>query len=282
MPHNSREIIEGYTLEIISRSQAIQERCRRLLSKDFASQAPIALAKTIERICQYLEEATKALYGLINWESINSEELESFLYRLRDTDAIIRRLGADVRYVDGARTQRLPWSIIRAVEKFIKVLVPEITIMLRPQWKYNYSIAATDLRKRYYSDLDEYQDLLPNKPLEKYVFQDFKQPFHIISFPSLERKNILLHCLLSHEIGHLFSVSYLNKSHSDFLKNVSTKIGNIVKGKYFDFNNLPLFKHNQIQKEIQYEINRAEFVWKTGLAEVLSDIVGTLLFGTNR
>jgi len=69
MPHHSRELIEVYALEIISRSQAIQEKCKKLLSQDFTSQTPKSLAKTLIRMCLYLETAVKSIFKSINWEN---------------------------------------------------------------------------------------------------------------------------------------------------------------------------------------------------------------------
>jgi hypothetical protein len=277
MPHRSREIIEGYALEIISRSQAIQERCNKLLSEDFASQSPKSLANTLLEMCRYLKEATKSIYKKINWDSIDDNGLKPFMLLLQDTDSVIREFGAHVRYVDGSRTNRLPWSIVKPIEKFTKDLLrEEIQIMLRPQWKYNYAIVTTDLRKVYHNTLEEYKDYLP---LDDKVFKDFKIPFHIVSFPSLERKNILLHCLVSHEIGHLISKIYFTKeSVGEFWKNVHSEINQIVK-KQFETNQPDLFIQNQIQIKSQQELERATIAWRRGLEEILSDIVGALLFG---
>lgn len=276
MPHHPRELIEGYTLEIISRSQTIRIRCKKLLSKDFASPAPVSLIKTLERICQYLEEATKSIYRSINWESISSEELEASLRNLQITDYIIRELGEDIFYLDGAITPKLPWSIVKPIEQFTKTLLPEITIMLRAQWVYNYSIVTTDLREKYYSSLSEYQDFLPDMSLEK-VFEDFKQPFHIITIPSLERKNILLHCLVGHEIGHLISRTYLTDFRKEeFLKNTRNEIDSIVENSLKNVKEqTDLFKPYAIQQAIE----NATIAWRRGLEELLSDIIGTLLFG---
>lgn len=280
MPHRSREIIEGYILEVISRSQTIQERCKRLLSAEFASSAPVSLVRVIDRMCQYLEDAAKAIYRLINWETTDYKDLEPFLCDLRDTDTIIRSLGANLRCAENARTQIVPWSVVKPIEKFIRDLLPEITVMLTSEWEYNYSIAATDLSSKYRDDLDMYQDLLPAISLEEKVFQDFKQPFHMISFPSLERKNILLHCLIGHEIGHLISKTYINKDRiARFEDSIRDIVNNIVKSKYIFAEQIPLFIQNQIKKETDLEIKRASFAWQVGLAEILSDIVGTLLFG---
>ena len=137
MPFLRREVIQGHALEIISRSKVIQGRCKKLLAADFASKAPKDLANTIISMCSYLERVTKVIISSINWVSSSDDEKKALVTHLQDIDYMIRELGSHVRYVDGARTQRLPWSIVKPFEKFAESLIPGITIMLRPQWKYN-------------------------------------------------------------------------------------------------------------------------------------------------
>lgn len=269
-----RKIIEGYTLEIISRSQTIQVRCKKLLSKNFASPSPKVLAKTLIEMCGYLEEATKSIYKSINWDSVNEIELKTFINLLQSTDALIQELGSHMRYIDAARTERLPWSIVNPIKEFVKTFMPEIEIMLRSQWRYNYAVVTADLKKAYEEALIEYQDYVPSIPLDK-VFMNLERPFYIISFPSLEKNNILLHCLMGHEIGHLISGKYLEKLGSDiFLGHVSKEIIEIVKSEQTD-EQLHLFTQIKFQREIE----RAISLWRRGLEEILSDIIGTLLFG---
>lgn len=265
MPFLRREVIQGHALEIISRSQVIQGRCKKLLAADFASQAPKDLANTISSMCSYLERVTKVIIS--NWSSSSDDGKKSLVTHLQDIDYKICELGSHVRYVDGARTQRLPWSVVKPFEKFAESLIPGITIMLRPQWKYNYSVVTTDIRQKYLDDLSEYEDFLPNDK----VFKDFKKPFHIVAFPSIERKTILLHCLLGHEIGHLISNKYFQQPRiGQFLTDIRKKIAEI------------LTRSGDATPDIftlQQESERARIAWIRGLEEILSDIVGALLFG---
>ncbi len=134
--------LENYALEIISRARSIRKTCEFLLSHTYSSEAPKNLADTIIRICAYLEDAIVSIQG-----STESDEdgIGTTLDIFRIIDLKIKKIGAHVRYIDGARTERLPWSIIPAFQKRIKKLLPQVHIMLRPQWKYNYSIDLTDL-----------------------------------------------------------------------------------------------------------------------------------------
>jgi hypothetical protein len=183
----SWEDIENYVIEIILRLKTIQYGCRRLQANEFASKCPLLLTKTISRICCYLEEAVIQIYRSIDRETENFEEgvmAESSM--LKNTDSFIRYISEHLRYIDGAVTRKLPWSIIKPFEKLFDSITPGILFMFRPQWKYNYSIVTDDLRKYYKLNMYEFEDIV-DRPLEE-VFTDFRKPFHIISFPSIERK----------------------------------------------------------------------------------------------
>lgn len=209
MSIHTPELIEGYVLEIISRAQVIEGRCKNLLSKDFASEAPKKLAKTLINSCGYLESAAKSIYKSIEWGNI--VKVNESLNLLQTSDSIVRELGSHMRYIDGAQTQKLPWSLIRPVEKLLKKFLPDIEIMFRPKWEYNYTIITTNLYDYYSNILARYKKYVSEQRLEEDILSPLNKSFYIISFPSIERKNILLHCLFGHEIGHLAAKEYFTK-----------------------------------------------------------------------
>jgi len=65
MPPHSPELIETYALEIIARAQAIQGKCKVLLSRDFASESPKTVGHALVKMCDYLEKATKKFLLLL-------------------------------------------------------------------------------------------------------------------------------------------------------------------------------------------------------------------------
>lgn len=277
------ELIEEYVLEIISRAQTIQERCKNLLSKEFATEAPKNLAKTIINICDYLDDATKSIFKSIDWTT--SKKIDERLRILQTSDSIIRELGSHIRYVDGAQIRKLPWSFIKPFEKYVNDFLPDVEIMLRPQWKYNYTILVESLYEVYSIYLPRFEHYVCEKSLID-VLSPLGKSFYIISFPSLERKNILLHCLLGHEIGHLLSKEYFTKARQqELLQTISDKIAIITStdiDKRLEAEPsmahplfIPLFK----QEAAQAEIERANKAWQKGLEEILSDIIGSFLFG---
>jgi hypothetical protein len=232
-------------------------------------------------MCNYLSAAIIAIYNAADRGQENLEENDPTLRLLRNTDYLIKDIGAHVRYIDAARAERLPWSIIPAFQKLIKKLLPDVQTMLRPQWKYNYSVDLADLRLAYGEALSEYEDFVPGTNLGADVLGKISSPFHLISFPSLERKNILLHSLIGHEIGHLFAERYITKTKKDnFSEAVIADIQIIVDKEIdADISEDDLF-HRALKenKKIQY-LRLALKCWERGLEELLSDIVGAILFG---
>jgi hypothetical protein len=200
---------------------------------------------------------------------------------LQTSDFIIKEIGSHIRYIDGAQTQKLPWSFVRPVEKYTKAFLSDIEIMLRPQWKYNYTLLTNNLYDFYSNILSGYEYFVPAKSLTD-VLDKLNKFFYVISFPSIERKNILLHCLLGHEIGHLAAKEYFTpQREQEFLQSIPDKITPIADKRIEEecSNVLPLLIPQIRQQMTQTLIKQATDAWRKGLEELLSDIVGCFLFG---
>lgn len=277
-----KPLVESYLLEISSRSREVKKKCRELLTLEFASKSPKFLLDTLIKCCNFLENASCVLYNSIDWKLESKNDISDTLTLLKYIDFLIKVFSSHLRYSSGAKTLNLPWGIIDSFEKFVEKLLPGTTIMFRPQWKYNYSIVTSDLHDIYYNSLYEFQDFIPEISLENKVLDSLPKPFHIVSFPSLEKDNILLHCLIGHEIGHLFARRYFSKEiQNKFIKEIQKEVIEITKRKTSA--RFPgqkgLFFNQILQREIQKELKLAFRYWKRGLEEILSDIIGTLLFG---
>jgi hypothetical protein len=100
----------------------------------------------------------------------------------------------------------------------------------------------------------------------------------------MERKNILLHSLIGHELGHLFAADYINKGKKDaFSEAVMPEIERIVEKEVEDSTTNKksddLFLRAKKENLKLYYLNKALTAWERGLEELLSDIVGAILFG---
>ncbi|MCK5241524.1 hypothetical protein KAR34_03635 [bacterium] len=265
--------IDKYILEIISRAKASRDVCEKLLIYNFSTEAPKKLAKTIMRICDFL------IRVVILIRQSNDENIKLELFNV--IDKIIQKVGEYIKYVDAAKFERHPWSIVPAFNKLIRRVmgdIPDLQIMLFPQWKYNYQIYLMDIREDFYTTLKELFDFFPGENIESDVLKDMKGSFYLISFPTLERKNILLHSLIGHEVGHLFAAKYITQEKKNlFSEKVSEKTEEIIKEKA-QISNMPEGGFEEYivrQKIMQYSI----YCWTRGLEELLSDIVNAILFG---
>lgn len=270
--------LDNYALEIISRARSIRQSCTSLLTHNYSSNAPRDLAETIIRVCDYLIDAIVEIHRTTEYDS---DSIPAVLKIFQITDYRIMKIGSHVRYIDGARSERLPWSIIPAFQKRIEKLLPDVHILLRPQWKYNYSIDLDDLYIVYHRTLSEYQDFVPGKKLESDVLGKLKSPFYLISFPSLERKNILLHSIIGHEIGHLYAEKYITAEKKNaFSQIVIPEIERIVDEEFKNIPELgPLFEKPAKESRKVACLQEVTRCWKRGLEELLADVVGAILFG---
>jgi hypothetical protein len=274
------ELIEGYTLEIISRARSVKRRCEILSSKRFASRAPRNLIKVLSDICVLLENASRSIFKSIDWQNKNIKTEETFKI-LQLADVTVRDIGSHISHIDEAQTQKLPWSLIQPIQKLAKAVLPDVQIMLRPQWEYNYTIITTNLFDVYLNYLSRFINYVSGTSLEE-ILGPLGKSFHIIFFPSIERNNILLHCLMGHEIGHLVSQKYFTEQRQQILlQQIRDKVASIVEKRITQIKDIPplLLTPAIIQQMKQIDMTRTTTMWEKGLQEILSDIVGSLLFG---
>lgn len=278
---SQQELAQHYVVEIAARARTVRSRCVRLLEDEYFSEAPPAFTRTIRSISEYLASATVAIYGEIDWAA-PPEEIELDLTLLRTTDQFIKVVAEQLRYVEAARTERLPWSIVASFEKLVAAFLPDIQIMLRAMWRYNYAFHMVDLADVYRRYLEPYREYVPDVDLDAVVLADMQRPFHIISFPSLEQKHILLHCLLGHEIGHLLVGRFLTKARQlTFVEKIRAEVATIVDD---DLKTLPAGVDDDLRKSIREQtignfLQETLNQWQRAVEELLSDAAGIFLFG---
>jgi hypothetical protein len=278
---SQKELAQHYVLEIAARARTVESRCTRLLDEEFFSDAPPAFARTIRRICDYVSKATVAIYSEIDW-SLPAEEIEFDLTLLRTTDHLIKVVAEQLRYVEAARTERIPWSIVASFEKLVAAFLPDIQIMLRAMWRYNYAFHMVNQGDVYRRYLEPYREYVPGVNLESEVLKEMQRPFHIISFPSLEQKHILLHCLLGHEIGHLLVGKFLTKEReAAFLEKIKSEVTHAADE---DLKTLPAGVDEDVRRTVRERTIGAYLQetlnqWRRALEELLSDATAVFLFG---
>ena len=121
----NNNMIEGYILDIVSRSRSIKKKCELFLTKDYISDSPLHLTRTIIKICDYLNKATLSHFNEITNELTDWVIQQNFIKYLRNTDVLIQDIGSLLRFIDGSRIEKLPWSIIPAFQDLLESVIPK-------------------------------------------------------------------------------------------------------------------------------------------------------------
>lgn len=274
-------LTQYYVLENYSRAEAIKGQCESLLTSEYASNAPKNLAKAIINLCAFFQKVGSLIYKDLeeDLEGATFEDIEKILRPLKILDKWITHVGEHVQFIDSARSQRVPWSIIPAFEYFADELIGDVEVMFCPLWEYNYQIIILDIKEHYKSIVRTFINV-PGIPddSEITVLDPLKKPFHIIRFPSPERLNIRLHANIGHELGHKFAEIFFSNERKDrFTKSILNKIKNLVEEgvKEKKIPAEPIIKINYSQKYLE----RAVRVWERALGEIISDMTAGILFG---
>lgn len=278
---NYIRLAQYYVLETYSRAEAIKGQCEHLLTFEYASDAPKNLAKCIIGLNTCFQEVARLIYVDIedSLSDLPEDEFETAFSSLKYLDKFIIQVGEHVQYIDSARCQRVPWSIIPAFEDYAEELLGEVEVMFCPLWEYNYQIIANDLRE-YYNDMLKSFTNIPGFDLavaKKYI-SSLKKPFHIVRFPSPERLNIRLHTNLGHELGHKLASKFITKERKDaFSKSINKDINTIIdeKIKSGELPKEPIYKLDFSQRFIE----RTSRIWERALSEILSDLTACIIFG---
>ncbi len=98
----SRDLIDSYVLEVISRAESVRGKCEYLLTMEYSSKTPKDLARTIINACEFLKKAVSGIYteGKL-FEHLNPDDFELIKY----IDLIIKMLGEHIAHIDRARTE---------------------------------------------------------------------------------------------------------------------------------------------------------------------------------
>lgn len=281
----TKALVDSYALEIVARSRAAANRAAQLNLDDFISDSPKHLAQALNNTFEYLINVVNAVVAQIDWETNDPLDVEQDLRVLRVADEAVKYFAAHLRYVDSARTEKLPWEVIPSFEALVKSLHEDAQIMLRPMWHYNYATTVTNFRDFYLKRLRPFEVYLPNIDVESHILEPLAPSFHIVSFPALERENILLHSLIGHEVGHLVALRFLTPARvSDFLRVVKADVERVtdehIRSEGISEKNLgELFFAQMRTRRITTNLDIVVSFWYRALEELLSDTVGAILFG---
>lgn len=256
----SKDLIESFCLEIIANSSKIIKDAKKISVHDFSSNSSLKYINTLSGFAEAIKYATKTVYKQINWK--DSKYIENKFRILKRLKESVKFLSNDLKYIEDSKMSRIPWGLSNPLQNLAKSVVTDASVILYQQWNYNYTIITSDINEYIKNKLSELEVYIPQKLYEN-ILQDLSNPLYLISFPYLEKNNILQYSLLGHEIGHLYA--------DKILKTID------IKKKIIDNKNLVSLLSTAPSKP--QALGRIEDIWKRIFKELLSDVVGTVFFG---
>ncbi|MHA1344560.1 MAG: hypothetical protein ACTSQG_11275 [Promethearchaeota archaeon] len=151
------------------------------------------------KLIEFIEKANTEIYKRINKNrdvltELTEEQVEILLYRY---SKLIPYLHILLRFLKGAEIKDTPVSLIKPLKRLIEKFLPDSEVIFRSDPELNYSFI--ELAEHIRGVFEIYFG---------YLLKDFPKYFIIISFPEVEKENVLLHCIIAHEIGHGLYLKY--------------------------------------------------------------------------
>jgi hypothetical protein len=197
----------------------------------------------LEKIQYIIREHKQALKttSLSNNITLEVDKIKAIRVKL------IQSLAPYIDWINGAQTQKVPWSFIPTAERLAKGIIPNIHPILYSENNYNYRIIWWESHA---------------KQLQHYCF---------ISLPSLHRTNVLMHNIIGHELFHPRCKEFTK----GLEKGVATEIAEKCKQAH------PKIDPNTLAGQHQLaQLNKIiMFVWERTLHELLCDMFCAELFG---
>lgn len=186
--------------------------------------------------------------------------------------SVVQYYGQFLEYFDNAHTEQTPRGLVQVLEDLIKKLTPQAKLIVWPQAEYNYTI------RNILPDLKQTTENLLPAADNVALFAPFQGPISLISFPRVERDDILVHAVFGHELGHPIADAYLaaeqvEQEYQDRLKKALSDIDVAFASEFVGLSALDLITKKKPFADLVLQVR------SRGLQELISDCVAVLLFG---
>jgi hypothetical protein len=171
------------------RCEALAREVKQLRNEEFSSRGSrllIAFAeKAAHAVLTYLAEEE----ALPDKHLLNEQELEDRVHRVSKLIPFLHYL---LGFVEGSQMDVTPVPLVSQLRRFARTVIPQSEVLVTTRPELNYSIMEVASRVR---------DLLQPTPLG--ICCDILPSFlFVVTIPRAESGDVLLHCILSHELGH--------------------------------------------------------------------------------
>lgn len=193
---------------------------------------------------------------------------------------LLKQFGAHLRYPERSRIEQTPWSAVQATETFLQLHVgAHCKFIVRPQWNYNYGLVG-DFIESYHKQIKELADCLPLSTWRKRIGPSFSNQIYCISFPRVERMNVLSHVNWGHEVGHILARRWLNQYFGVLWKQNSPAIRKRMKERLLAVYTKKYKPPSAfVNAKVADSLKETMHLTREALKELISDAVGAHLFG---
>jgi hypothetical protein len=257
--------------------ESIQRRELKRLAKSVArlaeelEQAEDFPTDTARELCKVIRE-TANLIGE-NIDTAPSDQLSHIHFLLGD-------LGEDLRYPERSRIEQTPWSIVQATESLLQAHVgPECRFIIRPQWPYNYGLDGEFIAS-YHKRIETLSGWISISQWKKRISNSYNHRIYCISFPRVEKMNVLAHVNWGHEVGHILATNWLTNHFPRLWKarfrGVQKRVRKDILSQFVDGYKPPI---GWVTARVADVLNETMHLTQKAFKELISDSVGAHLFG---
>lgn len=270
--------MEGYGSLATFRIEKAQDRCKILLEEIRRLESEVYSSPASKLLLCFVKECTGTLADFLGEEKtlaasqlLRPEETE---IRVQRATRVIPLLHAILGFVAGSQINQTPSHLVVALRRYVRDTIPASDIIVSSKPELNYSI--TEIASKLRSAFEGLPMERSCERLPMYLF--------VVTLPTVEREQVLLHGIISHELGHPLAEAHhvvdtvLSQipPKGDLIKRHAQQILAQSAGDP-DIRDLPPpFVELLVRSKVTTEVNERVTRW---LGELCSDAIGTRLFG---
>lgn len=248
------------------RCEALGEELQSLRTKDYASPGSNRLLNLVAAAIDAIEKFLQTEEQIAGTGLLGGAELETRVHRAAQ---LIPYLHQILGYIEGSDTSCTPTPLIAQLGRFANQVLPSSEVIVSAVTELNYSIQelAGNIRELFQGTLLESSC----ESLPPYLF--------VITIPKVESNYVLLHCILSHELGHgLYNV---HKSESKILPKIQIDQELVKQTIHEEIRNEkgempPPLLEVAIREDVTRQLINMVTMW---VQELCADAFGMMLFG---
>ena len=254
-------------------------RLRKIIQRNELRRYARSLAVLAEDIKQAEDFATDTARDFCSMVQVAAELIAERLEtapedKLPWVGALLGFFSQNLRYPERSRMEHIPWSVVQAMESFIQEHVSTAcNFIIRPQWRYNYSISE-DYVAKYKQLFDSLAPWISAADWNARVGSVAAKRIYCISFPRVEKMNILTHVIWGHEVGHILGGVWEKTHFSPLWSSETPQV--VARADATKPTGLTLAQENLRKARF---LEETMTLTKRALSELISDAVGAHLFG---